>query len=116
MSIQQLHTIQFLFFLYAIIVSIFLHFNKNPILKRKVFPYILAILGTLFVGMIWGDSKNEFPLIYVVLAVSLIMILNYKSIDFCSACGKTVFSRNPFKAQLHCGDCGHKMIENKTNE
>lgn len=112
MNIQQLQIIQLSTFLYAIIVSIFLHFNKNSDLKRKAFPYLLAILGILLCGLIWGDTKNDLPLIYIVVGVSLMMMLNYKTINFCTSCGKTVFSGNPFKPPSHCVNCGSKVNKN----
>ncbi len=113
MNIQQLHIIQFLVFLYGAILSIFLHVNKNADLKRKVFPYLLGILGILMFAIIWSDPKTDMSAIYIVVAVSLIMILNYRTINFCTSCGKTVFSRNPVKPQSYCGNCGNKVTAEK---
>lgn len=113
MNTQQAHIIQLLTFLYGTTFSIFLLINKNADLKRKIFPYLLALFGVLMFGLVWSDPKTDTSAIYSAIGVGLVIALNYRAINFCTSCGKTVFSRNVIEPQSYCGGCGNKMTVEK---
>ena len=86
----------------------FFLFNNRAALKRKVHPPLVIGIGALFLGFV---VLMDFPLdafFYFVLvpAVVLITYLNLRNTKFCSACGKTLISQNPFTRPRFCSRCG----------
>lgn len=84
----------------------FFFLNNNAGLKRRAWaPFCIAV-GLLFLifTALMGFPQHVF--LIAIPAVALITILNIRHVKFCSACGKTVYSQNPFSPPKFCSKCG----------
>jgi hypothetical protein len=62
--------------------------------------------GVIFLGFIWLSGAPPAALLLAVPGVALILFLNIRGIQFCDACGRTVFSQNPWSPSKFCAKCG----------
>jgi uncharacterized membrane protein len=84
--------------------AVFFHGNKNVALKRRFLPVTAFGVGILFIGFTTYLTGKISPI--MIIAVTVIIILNVKGTKICDACGKTNHGRNPFVPQKHCTNCG----------
>jgi len=87
----------------------FFYFNKNAVLKRKVWPPFLGAVGILFLGFMWAMGVPPETFFLAVPAVALITLLNLRIMRFCNSCGATLKSQNPFAKPAFCSKCGAKL-------
>ena len=82
-----------------------LFFNRNPILKRRLFPALVtaATLLLVFYGL---DSSSSPAAIALIVPL---MLFNLWVIRFCDACGATVLPQGSWKRPTWCHNCGHKL-------
>jgi len=74
-------------------VSAFFQISHDAELKRKLWPGWLVITGLLFT--LFGWLVGGLPIAAVLLVGSVLFgILNYKRVQFCGSCGRTVNSFN----------------------
>lgn len=83
--------------------------SKNARLKRRLWPYFIIITALLLIGFALLLGFPATMLLLMIPAVVLISYMNIRSVRFCDACGKTVFSQNPLKKPKYCSDCGAEL-------
>ena len=85
--------------------------NRNVEFKRRYFPWYAGAGGVLFVG--FGAATGLPPLALAIMApfVALIMYLNVRATQFCSACGRTVVQQMPFSRARFCSKCGASLAD-----
>jgi hypothetical protein len=87
--------------------AIFFYGNRDAGLKRKLWPYFIAVVGLSFLSFTWY-LQGAVPLPFVVL-IPAIMFINIKMTRFCDSCGRTVVSRNLFAPAKFCQGCGAEL-------
>jgi hypothetical protein len=91
----------------GITATAFFFLSKNGPLKRKYWPPYLVVAGLVVAALLWfraPDPTVEF--LYVLPVFGLILFLNFRTVAFCDACGKTTHSSNPFAPAKFCPKCG----------
>jgi hypothetical protein len=86
--------------------TVFFFLNKNANLKRKVWPPFVIATGLLFLGFTWAMGFPAHVMYIAAPAVFVITLLNLRAMRFCSSCGATQMSQNPFSKPEHCSKCG----------
>jgi hypothetical protein len=83
-----------------------LHVNRNVKIKRMLMPWYLGLGAVIFIVML-VTMKWPIPMI-AVFAVIVIAIsyMNYKTIQFCDRCGRTITPHVPFSKPEFCPKCG----------
>lgn len=87
----------------------FFHFNKDPTLKRKVWPVMVISTGALFLGFIWLMGFRGEVMYMAAPAVILISLLNLRATKFCDSCGRTLYNQGLFSKAGFCPKCGNKL-------
>jgi hypothetical protein len=99
----------------GIVSAAFFFFNNDAALKRKIHPPFVIGVGILFLSFVvlMGFPPDAFFFLVVVPAVILISYLNLRNTKFCSSCGKTLISQNPFMQPKFCSKCGANLDDKR---
>jgi hypothetical protein len=100
--------------IYGIIGFLFLEFSRNAKLKKKWLIWGGVIFALFFLTWsatrIW-HSLHSFTLLLVfmcpqILIVPLIMLMSFKKIKICDACGRTIYTGGQLLKNGCCPKCG----------
>ena len=83
--------------------------NKNPDLKRKLFPPFVVGIGILFIGFIYLTDPSFSGFYVIIPATIIIVILNIRDTKFCGSCGKTLMLNRLLTKPGYCPNCGEKL-------
>jgi uncharacterized membrane protein len=75
--------------------------------KKSLHPFLTATFGLIFLGFTEWLMHGQVPLFFVI-AIIVIMYLNYRLTRFCSNCGATIYSRG-FSRFNFCPKCGSAL-------
>lgn len=96
-------------FVAGISVMLFLQFNKNAALKRRVLRWSLVLMIPFVPGFFWAAHA---PVPFILLSIpgaAFIAFVNLRNIRFCDACGRTLVSYNLIFRQKFCSSCGESL-------
>jgi hypothetical protein len=96
----------------AIASTAFFTLNRNAELKQKVWPPYIVGLGLLFLGITYAMGVRPPFLFLAIPVVALIVFLNLRGVQFCTSCGATVRSTNPFSRPTACPTCSAPLGRN----
>src|SRR5262245_54978165 len=84
---------------------------NNAALKRKVHPPFVIGVSVLFLCFVvlMDFPHDAFFFCLFVPMIVVLTFLNIRNTKFCSACGKTLFSQNPFVPPKFCSKCGANL-------
>jgi DNA-directed RNA polymerase subunit RPC12/RpoP len=100
-----------LLFLY-VGTGLFLHYNRNAQLKKRLLPYLIigpAILVAIFAVIV---TRRPSMAIFFVIPAGFFYWFQVQTTTFCNACGRTIsaFHGNiAFSKPIHCSECGAKL-------
>ena len=95
----------------AVPAFLFFHLSKNAALKRQFWPPFMIAFGVLFAAFGWfgaGADDREFALVWVAM-VTLVVVLNIRSVRFCDDCGATQMNQNFLSPPKFCSKCGSEL-------
>lgn len=95
--------------LLAIVGAMFFYGGENAALKRRLYPFYIALISVLFIGFTYL-IQGQLSLFMLVMVV-IIAIFNLRTIRFCDACGRMIMPRSLFVAPKYCQGCGAKLDE-----
>ena len=84
----------------------FFFLSSNASLKRRLWPTVSIALALLLFGAMSQMALPTDVFVFLVLGVTVLTLLNLRNMRFCSSCGKTNFSQNPFSPPKFCSKCG----------
>jgi hypothetical protein len=87
----------------------FFTFNRNVSLKKRILPLINYGSCLLFLAFGLLISRDALFLLFVTAAVVLIGFLNSRIINFCDACGRTLYKKVLFEKAEFCSKCGARL-------
>lgn len=89
----------------------FFFLNHDAALKRKVHPPFVIFVGVLFLVFValMGFAHDAFFYVVMVPGVAVISYLNIRNTRFCTTCGKTLYTQNPFTRPHFCTQCGTNL-------
>jgi len=89
---------------------LFFHLNRNAALKRKMWPVVVVLGGTLTIGFAYYLMGVQQQVLYfTVPVVTLVCFLNIRGTRFCDSCGRTLY-RQPMAPQFRiCPHCGAQV-------
>jgi urea transporter len=88
--------------LLALVMWPFYLFYKNAGLKQKLHPWLVMLVGALFLFFV-GWTSGRWEVLLIAAPVTLVItVLNIAHIKFCKNCGKTCFG---FVVK-YCPNCG----------
>lgn len=85
--------------------AIVLFGTRNVALKKRLLPWLFALSDATFISFV---RMIGFPIILVALLGVCVIVLSigqYRSVRFCSKCGRTSIGRL-FQKSRHCIECG----------
>ncbi|HEY5800983.1 MAG TPA: hypothetical protein VIT92_12230 [Burkholderiaceae bacterium] len=93
---------------FAVPAALFFWLSRNAPLKRKLFPFVLLPPFLAFMLIPLRPGPLAFRLLF---GAALIYIYwsHLRCTQFCDACGRTVYSRNPFTPARYCQYCGAEL-------
>lgn len=97
------------FFVTGISVMLFLQFNKNAALKRRVLRWSLVLMAPLVFGFFWAANAPLPVILLLIPGWAFIAFVNLRNIRFCDACGRTLVSYNLIFRQKFCSNCGKSL-------
>lgn len=95
--------------LISVATAAFLWLNRDGTLKRKLFPYIAAAHGVLFLLVFVAAGLPLENLLSFVPLIAIGVWLNVRTFKFCLACGATVRGGAFFSQPKFCPKCGEGL-------
>ncbi len=104
----------FTFFIVWVILGIssflFLQFNRNAALKRRIFPGFVVGVGVVFGCFVAYMSRGHLQVLFVAVPmITLITFLNLRKTRFCDSCGRTLYQQPIFSSSQFCPRCGAQL-------
>jgi hypothetical protein len=93
----------------SIAIALFHRFCRNVSIKRKTHPWLLSLLGAVFVSIFFTTGLPIQLLFIIVPFATIFVLINIKKTYFCGACGSTLYNAKPFERMSYCPKCGANL-------
>lgn len=90
----------------SLALTAFFLLNKNSLLKRRVWRVSQLLSALFFIGIVVAAGYPPFVQLLVAVAVLPISYFNRHALQFCNACGVTVFRQGLLGSPEMCPKCG----------
>jgi len=98
-------------FLLGILFYYLFIIKKDYNFKIKYFKFAIILISFIFIGFLVILAPPLKAILIMIIGITVIMFLNYKTTQFCQKCGKTIIGQ-PFQKKVeYCPHCGNNLKE-----